>query len=103
MVQVATNSLRATLGRRPEITRWAFSTDGVYTMGQARIPTLGFGPGKPELAHTPNEWVRLADVHLAAQAYAQLAVDLLVALVEGPRGAPAKSGNGLGSRLLLFR
>jgi putative selenium metabolism hydrolase len=103
MVQAATTSLRATLGRRPEITRWAFSTDGVYTMGQARIPTLGFGPGKPELAHTPNESVRLAHVHLAAQAYAQLAVDLLVALVEGPRAAPVKSGNGLGGRLLLFR
>jgi putative selenium metabolism hydrolase len=103
MVDAATNSLRGTLGRRPEITRWAFSTDGVYTMGQARIPTLGFGPGKPELAHTPNESVRLAQVHLAAQAYAQLAVDLLAALREGPGKAPAKTTNGLGSRLFLFR
>jgi putative selenium metabolism hydrolase len=103
MVQVATNSLRGTLGRRPEITRWAFSTDGVYTMGHARIPTLGFGPGKPELAHTPNEYVRLADVHLAAQAYAQLTIDLLGALNEGPSKTPARTSNGLVGRLLLFR
>jgi len=77
LVQKAVSSLRGTLGRRPGITRWAFSTDGVYTMGQAHIPTIGFGPGRPELAHAPNEHVRLDDVHLAAQAYAQLAVDLL--------------------------
>lgn len=103
MVQAATNSLRGTLGRRPEIRRWAFSTDGVYTMGQAHIPTLGFGPGKPELAHAPNESVHLAHVHLAAQAYAQLAVDLLLALAEGPHAPPAKPNNGLGGRVLLFR
>jgi len=77
LVQMALKSLRQTLGRRPAITCWAFSTDGVYTMGQAHIPTIGFGPGKPELAHSPNEHVRLQDVHTAAQAYAQLAVDLL--------------------------
>ena len=103
MVLAATNSLKQTLGRRPEITRWAFSTDGVYTMGQARIPTLGFGPGKPELAHAPDESVRLAHVHLAAQAYAQLAVDLLAALAGGPQRTPAATHNGLGGRLLLFR
>jgi putative selenium metabolism hydrolase len=103
LIQVATNSLRQTLGRRPEITRWAFSTDGVYTMGQARIPTLGFGPGNPELAHAPDESVRLSHVHLAAQAYAQLAVDLLAALAGGPQQAPATTRDGLGGRLLLFR
>jgi putative selenium metabolism hydrolase len=77
LVQTAINSLRRTLGHRPAVTRWSFSTDGVYTMGQANIPTIGFGPGREEDAHSPNEHVRLESVHLAAQAYAQLAVDLL--------------------------
>jgi putative selenium metabolism hydrolase len=77
LIQTAIQSLRPVLGHRPEITHWAFSTDGVYTMGQAKIPTIGFGPGNQEYAHSPNEHVRLEDVHLAAQAYAQLAVDLL--------------------------
>ena len=77
LVQAAATSLRRTLGRRPEIGCWAFSTDGVYSMGQAHIPTIGFGPGREELAHTPNEHVELANLHLAAEAYAHLAVDLL--------------------------
>lgn len=77
LVQTAISSLTKTLGHRPQITRWDFSTDGVYTMGKAHIPTIGFGPGRQEDAHSPNEHVRLVDVHLAAQAYAQLAVDLL--------------------------
>lgn len=77
LIRRTIKSLTKTLGRRPAITSWDFSTDGVYTMGQAQIPTIGFGPGRPEDAHSPNEHVRLTDVHLAAQAYAQLAVDLL--------------------------
>ena len=80
LLQAAAQSLRKTFGHRPEITRWAFSTDGVYTMGQANIPTIGFGPGLPENAHAPNEHVRLDKIHVAARAYAQLAVDLLSAM-----------------------
>ncbi len=80
LLQAAAQSLRKTFGHRPEITRWAFSTDGVYTMGQANIPTIGFGPGLPENAHAPNEHVRLDKIHVAARAYVQLAVDLLSAM-----------------------
>ncbi|MBN1314142.1 MAG: YgeY family selenium metabolism-linked hydrolase [Anaerolineales bacterium] len=77
LVQTTVNTIRKVLGRRPDITRWAFSTDGVYTMGQAHIPTIGFGPGNDEIAHAPNEHVRLDSVHQAAEIYAQFAVDLL--------------------------
>jgi len=69
-------SERAT-GRRPRLTTWAFSTDGVYTMGQASIPTVGFGPGEERFAHTSEEQIRLADVLKAAKVYAQLAVEVL--------------------------
>jgi len=70
-------SLEKSLGRKPTVGTWIFSTNGVYTMGEAGIPTIGFGPGDARYAHTADEHVPLADVHRAAQAYADLAIDLL--------------------------
>jgi putative selenium metabolism hydrolase len=70
-------SVRDTLGYRPRIGRWNFSTDGTYTAGVANIPTVGFGPGEEQYAHTQNEQVRLNDVVDAARVYARLAADLL--------------------------
>ena len=70
-------ALEKSLGRKPTVGTWGSSTDGVYTMGEAGIPTVGFGPGDARYAHTADEHIPLADVHRAAQAYADLAIDLL--------------------------
>lgn len=77
LVQAAIRTVKRTLGYRPAIGQWGFSTDGVYTMGVAGIPTIGFGPGEEKHAHTADEQIRLADVFKAASVYAQLAVELL--------------------------
>ncbi|MEN8098176.1 MAG: YgeY family selenium metabolism-linked hydrolase [Chloroflexota bacterium] len=77
LVTKAIQSLQKVMKHKPELDRWDFSTDGVYTMGHAHIPTIGFGPGRPELAHSPDEHVHLPDVHQAVACYAQLAVSLL--------------------------
>lgn len=77
LVQTTVRAVRKTLGYLPRIGQWAFSTDGVYTMGEAGIPTVGFGPGEEHYAHTAEEQIRLDDVAAAARVYAQLAVDLL--------------------------
>ena len=75
------DSLEHSLGRRPPLRTWAFSTDGVYTMGEAGIPTVGFGPGESRQAHTSNEHILIDDVKRAAQSYAALVIDLLQHLV----------------------
>jgi putative selenium metabolism hydrolase len=77
LVETAVRAIQTQLRHRPRITRWGFSTEGVYTAGEANIPTVGFGPGREELAHTADEHVRLEDVYSAATVYAQLATQLL--------------------------
>lgn len=77
LAQALARSAREILGTTPRSGYWPFSTDGVYTMGSAGIPTVGFGPGNPEHAHTVQDQVRIEDVVKAAQVYARLAVNLL--------------------------
>jgi len=52
--------------------KWNFSTNGIYWMGKAGIPAIGFGPGDEETAHTVRDSVPLADVVKAAEFYALL-------------------------------
>ena len=77
LVQAVAKAVKRTLGYKPRVGKWDFSTDGVYTMGVAGIPTVGFGPGEERYLHTVNDQVRLADVVKAAQVYAQLAVKVI--------------------------
>ncbi len=53
--------------------KWAFSTNGIYWGGKAKIPAIGFGPGDEVTAHTVLDSVRLDDVVKAAEFYALLA------------------------------
>ena len=77
LLRAASRAVRETLGYRPQVGQWAFSTDGAYTMGIAGIPTIGFGPGQERHAHTAEDQVRLANVCDAARVYARLAVEVL--------------------------
>jgi putative selenium metabolism hydrolase len=77
LVITAAQAIRAQTRQRPQIGRWDFSSDGVYTAGVAGIPTVGFGPGDPRYAHATDEHVRLDDVCTAAEVYARMAVELL--------------------------
>ena len=76
LVLSGVRAVERTIGVRPALTRWEFSTDGVYTMGTAGIPTIGFGPGEEESAHSPDERIRIEDVIAAANVYARLALEI---------------------------
>ncbi len=65
------------LGTKPSVGVWAFSTDGVFTMGEAGIPTVGFGPGDEALAHTADEHIAVRDLLRAVEAYAAIAQEVL--------------------------
>jgi len=70
LVQGVAVAAEHVLGHRPAISRWVFSTNGVATMGRLGIPTVGFAPGREELAHTTNECVAIDDLVKAAAVYA---------------------------------
>jgi putative selenium metabolism hydrolase len=52
--------------------KWNFSTNGIYWAGKAGIPSIGFGPGDEETAHTTRDSVPLEDVVRATEFYALL-------------------------------
>lgn len=77
LVRIGKQSVKQSLGYQPSIDCWDFSTDGVATMGELSIPTIGFGPGHERDAHTINDRVKIDDMVKAAAGYAQLAVNFL--------------------------
>jgi len=69
LVQGVAEAATEVLGERPEISRWHFSTNGVATMGVFSIPSVGFAPGREELAHTTEEHVKIEDLVTATAVY----------------------------------
>ncbi len=67
----------AQAGLRPELTQYAFCTNGSATAGRLGIPTIGFGPGREDAAHRTDEYVEVAELASAARAYAAIAARLL--------------------------
>jgi acetylornithine deacetylase/succinyl-diaminopimelate desuccinylase-like protein len=59
------------------LTHYAFATNGSASAGRLGIPTVGFGPGREELAHGADEHVELADLISAARGYAAIVAELL--------------------------
>lgn len=58
-------------------TFWRFCTNGSWACIHAGKPTFGFGPGDPELAHTVDEHIKVAQLETGARGYAAMALELL--------------------------
>ncbi|WP_151200461.1 MULTISPECIES: YgeY family selenium metabolism-linked hydrolase [Enterobacteriaceae] len=72
LVQTALTALRAT-GLTPQVTTYSFCTNGSHYAGEAKIPTLGFGPSRENLAHVIDEYIEVEQLLGAAQGYYALA------------------------------
>lgn len=66
----AARCVREVLDVAPVVNRWTFSTNGVTISGVHGIPSVGFGPGNEEQAHTTDEWIEISDLVRAAAFYA---------------------------------
>jgi putative selenium metabolism hydrolase len=72
LVQAGVQTGAALWGASLPTGKWNFSTNGIYWMGKAGIPSIGFGPGDEVHAHTVLDQVRLDDVVRATEWYALL-------------------------------
>jgi putative selenium metabolism hydrolase len=70
LVQAGQRALRELWIDTPPTGKWGFSTNGTYWAGKAGIPSIGFGPGEEEYAHTTLDQNKLDDVVRAAEWYA---------------------------------
>lgn len=72
-VQTGIKAFEGLYGKRPNVDKWTFSTNGVTITGMYGIPTIGFGPGNEVLAHAPNEKVAINDLVVATAFYTMYA------------------------------
>ena len=70
LVQAGVRTYQALHGKLPVVDKWTFSTNGVGSMGVMGVPTIGFGPGEEDVAHSVNERVAIRHLVEAAQFYA---------------------------------
>ncbi len=67
-VQKALSGLR-TSGLDPDIGAYRFCTNAAYSVGEAGIPTIGFGPGGEGDAHVVDEKISLDELEKVAKGY----------------------------------
>ena len=77
LVQAGAQAAKAALGHACQIGKWIFSTNGVSSMGQLGIPTIGFGPAMEEDAHSTNDRIKIDDMVAAIGFYAALPQEIL--------------------------
>jgi putative selenium metabolism hydrolase len=69
LAQAGQHTIELLWGEKRPFGTWDFSTNGTYWAGKAGIPSIGFGPGDEDSAHTNNEHVPLDEVVNATEFY----------------------------------
>jgi len=69
LVRSGVETYRTLFGTAPVVDKWTFSTNGVATMGIMQVPTIGFGPGEEDNAHSALERVPIEHLVTATAFY----------------------------------
>jgi len=72
LIRAGMEAVKLCAGNAEQSGFWQFSTNGVATAGRLGIPTIGFAPGREELAHTSKEELLLDDLVTATRFYCLL-------------------------------
>ncbi|MBN1962822.1 MAG: YgeY family selenium metabolism-linked hydrolase [Deltaproteobacteria bacterium] len=72
LIDAAEGAYKSVFKKKPLIDRWTMSTAGVYTMGIAKVPTIGFGPSEESFSGPINDHVRIDDLEKCMSFYATL-------------------------------
>lgn len=75
LVRMAEKAYQNQFSKKVAVGVWQFSTNGVVTKGKFDIPTIGFGPGEEECAHTPYERVGEQALIEAVEFYTAFALE----------------------------
>lgn len=75
----------ASAGLPAEKSTYGFCTNGSLTAGLRGVPTVGYGIGREEVAHTVDEYVELDKLYRGTAGYTQIVGSLLAA------GIPSRS------------
>jgi putative selenium metabolism hydrolase len=70
LAQAAVAAYESLWRKPPVVDKWTFSTNGVGSMGLMGVPTIGFGPGEEDVAHSVIDRVPIRHLVEAAQFYA---------------------------------
>lgn len=72
LIGAAEGAYKSVFKKKPLIDKWTMSTSGVYTMGMAKVPTIGFGPSEESFSGPINDHVRIDDLEKTVAFYASL-------------------------------
>lgn len=73
LISSALETYKICFGKETKPILWQFCTNGSVTMAEHNIPTIGFGPGSPFVAHQNNEYVNITDVLESIKFYSLIA------------------------------
>lgn len=72
LIEAAGAAYQSVFKKKAQLDRWTSSTHGVYTMGAAHVPTIGFGPSEESFSGPVNDHVKIDDLEKCMAFYASL-------------------------------